>query len=75
MYPQEQHIAEEMQPAAMHEHGSENGDDVGRGVGREVGGDEGPTLDEVVACGELEQEYQAVQANEGVGNDGKSTAL
>jgi hypothetical protein len=59
----------------MYEHGGENGENVGRGVGREVGGDERPILDEAVACGESEQEYQAVQANEGAGKDGKSTAL
>ena len=47
--PQEQHVAEEMQPAAMHEHGGENRDDVRCGIRRELGGDERPILDKLVA--------------------------
>ena len=47
--PQKQHVAEEMQPAAMHEHGGENGDDVPGRVRREFGRDERPMLDGLVA--------------------------
>src|SRR5262249_55387616 len=58
--PQKQHVAEEMQPATMHEHGSENGDD-GCGQGRsETRRDKCPTFNKLIAAGKLEQENRYV---------------
>ena len=67
--PQEQHVAEEMHPAAMHEHGGEDLHRACHGALGKLGGDECPLPDEGFASGELEQEHRNIQADKGEGDD------
>ena len=73
--PQEQHVAEEMHPAAMHEHGGEDLHRACHGALRKLGGDECPLPDKGIACGELEQEHRKVQDDEGNGDDRSGAPL
>ncbi len=66
--PQVQHVAAEVQPTAMHEHGAENGCDVGSRIFREASGHECPFLDEPVAVLQLEQEDEHVDDDEDEGD-------
>ena len=66
--PQVQHVAAEVQPAAVHEHGGENGRDVGPRMVREAPRHEGPFVDELVAVLQLQEEDQHVDGNEDVGD-------
>ena len=58
--PQVEHVAAEVQPAAVHEHGGENGRDVGSRIVREASGHERPLLDEPVAVLQLQEEDEHV---------------
>ncbi len=49
--PEENHVADDVQPATMHEHGGEEGDPVT--AGDDVGGDHGPLEDEGVSAEEF----------------------
>src|SRR3990170_2081194 len=62
--PQEEHVAEEMEPAAMHEHCSEDRHPVETGAGRKARRDERPRFDELVARAELDQEHEHVEGDE-----------
>ena len=66
--PQVEHVAAEVQPAAVHEHGAENGRDVGSRIVREAPGHECPFLDEPVAVLQLEQEDEHVDDDEDEGD-------
>ncbi len=67
--PEEDHVADDVEPAAVEKHGGEQG---GEGVaGGDVGGDGGPLVDEGVAALELEKEDESVEDDEDDGGDGK----
>ena len=66
--PQVEHVAAQVQPAAVHEHGAEHRGDVAGGIGGEAGRNEGPLLDERVAVVELEQEDEGVDGDQGIGD-------
>jgi hypothetical protein len=63
--PQEQHVAEQMQPAAMHEHGGEDGRYIGVRMLGESGGNERPLGDELISAGELDEKEQHIEADQG----------
>ena len=67
--PQEHHVADEMEPAAMHEHGSEDGERALGRLLREARWDERPVLDEAVAARELDQEEQHVEDDQNERDD------
>jgi hypothetical protein len=67
--PQEQHVAEEMKPASVHEHGGEDGHGALDWILREARRDERPLLDEAIAAAELDQKEQHVEADQGKGDD------
>ena len=70
--PQEQHVAEQMQPAAMHEHGREDGHRVGAGLARKTApGTNAHFGDELIAAGQLGQKDQHVEADQRERDDGK----
>jgi hypothetical protein len=66
--PQEQHIAEQMQPTAMHEHGREDRDRVCLGTAGKARRYESPVLDELVAAGKLDEEDQDIEADKDEGD-------
>ena len=73
--PQEQHVAEQMHPAAVQEHRGEDGIGIGcRRIG-EARRDEGKLLDEPVARGELDQEHDHVERDEDDRDDRHGAAL
>ena len=65
--PEEDHVADDVHPAAMHEHGSEDRDPLM--AGEEGGGDGGPLGDEVVPAEQLENEDEAVDEDDEEGRD------
>src|SRR5262249_47126999 len=60
--PQEDHVAENVGPAAVHEHRAQDRDPVT--AGRDVGGDHRPAQREGLAPGQLEREDDRVRAHE-----------
>lgn len=73
--PQKQHIAEQVQPAAMHEHRGEYGHQIGAWVVRKSGGNEGPIGDELVSAAKFSQEDQHVEADKRERDDRGGTPL
>jgi len=67
--PEEDHVAENVGPAAMQEHGGEQGDE--RVAGMDVGGNGGPSVDEGVAALEFEEPDEKIDGDEEDGGDGE----
>ena len=67
--PEEDHVAADVDPAAVEEHGGEQGDEAVAGA--DVGGDGGPLVDEGVAALELEEPDEEVEGDEEDGGVGK----
>ena len=67
--PEIEHIAENMQPAAMHEHGGEDRLHFCGRAGRELARHKGPCADEVVPLIEFEQKHQHIHDNQQVGDN------
>lgn len=65
--PQENHVADDVGPAAVHEHGSEDRDPSM--AGSDLCRDGGPLRDERVAAGQLKQKNADVDDNDEGGND------
>ena len=68
-YPQVEHIATQVHPAGMHEHGRKYRDDREDRVSCQAAWDERPLLDERFARRELEQEHDDADRDQSVGND------
>ena len=73
-YPQEQHVAEQMHPAAMHEHRREHGGGIGGRVSENCR-DERPFDDEGIALGKLQEKNQHIEADQHEGDAGGRAPL
>jgi len=67
--PEEDHVAEDVGPAAVQKHGGEQRDEAVAGA--DVGGDGGPLVDERVAALEFEEPDKNVEDDDDDGGDGK----
>src|SRR5262245_59664544 len=72
--PEVEHVATEVQPTGVHEHGGEDGGDGAGRVLREAPRYEGPLVDERVAAAQLDEEKQDVERNQPIGHDGQRPA-
>ena len=62
--PQIEHVAAEMQPAAVHEHGGEDGGHVAGWVLAEPGRNERPLANEGIAAVQLDEEEENVERDQ-----------
>src|SRR5450830_50792 len=72
--PQVKHVASEVNPSGVHEHGSEDGQETGAGIGKEAAGDKSPFHNESVTATQFYQEEQNVQSDQGISNKRNSSA-
>lgn len=66
--PEEDHVAQDVEPAGVQEHGRENGD--GAVAGNHIGGNDGPVADEVVAVNQLLKKDKNIDENDEEGDGG-----
>jgi hypothetical protein len=65
--PKKNHVADDVRPAAMHEHGSQNSDPVV--AGSDLRRDRRPLGHECIAAGEFENKNNDVHQDDSAGND------
>ncbi len=70
---QVEHIAQQVQPAGVHEDGGEKGDALSDGVGDKPGGDKRPGDDETFPCQQLHEEHDDVQPDQADGDEGEGS--
>jgi len=62
--PEVEHVAAEVQPAAVHKHRGENGDEIGTGVCGKSSGHDRPPFDERIATAQLYEKEQDVECDQ-----------
>src|SRR5450759_2043827 len=72
--PQIKHVASEVNPSGVHEHGSEDGQEPRAGIGKEAAGDESPFHNKSITATQLYQEKQDVQSDQGICDKRNSSA-
>jgi hypothetical protein len=72
--PQVEHVATQVEPPGMHEHGGEQRQKIGAGIGEETAGHERPLLDERVAAREFHEEKERIQDDQGIGDNRNRSA-
>jgi hypothetical protein len=68
--PQEDHVADDVHPTGVHEHGAEQGDGVM--AAGDAKGDRGPGAHKTVAAGKFQKKDVNVDQNEECGDSGES---
>jgi hypothetical protein len=58
--PQVKHVASQVKPSGVHEHGREDGQKISAGIGKEATGNKGPRLNKSVTASQLYKEKQDV---------------
>jgi hypothetical protein len=72
--PQVKHVAQEVNPASVHEHGGEDRQEITTGVGKEAVRNEGPLHNKSVTATQLYKEKQDVQSDQGIRDQRHSSA-
>jgi hypothetical protein len=72
--PQVQHVASQVKPPGMHEHGREDRQTIAEGIRKEAAGNEGPRLNKSVTAALLDKEEQDVQSDQGIRDQRNSSA-
>jgi hypothetical protein len=72
--PKIQHVAEQVEPASMHEHGAQHSRRFAGGIGAEPARNKGPLFDERLAAVQLDEEDQDVENNQYIGDNGDCSA-
>jgi hypothetical protein len=72
--PQVKHVAPQVDPPGVHEHGSEEGQEITAGIGKEAARYESPLANERVTAAQLYKEEQDVQSDQGIRDQRKSSA-
>src|SRR5262249_28888539 len=67
--PQVEHVATQMQPPAVHEHGRKQRRELAGGIGQEAARHKRPLVYERVAAAELDEKEQHIQQDERIGDD------
>jgi hypothetical protein len=72
--PQIEHVATQVKPPDVHEHGSDECQGLPEGVGKEAARDESPLLNEGVTPSQFYNEEQDVQSDQGIRDQGNGSA-
>jgi hypothetical protein len=72
--PQVKHVASQVKPPGMHEHGGKERQKISNGIGQEAAGDEGPLYHKSITATKLYDEKQDVQGDQGIRDQRKCPA-